>query len=174
MGRPPIGKKAMTTAERVRRYWLKQAAAEMEKPSAAADARIRELEAELAAAKARIQKLELDMAAQAQALREERARRAPRPRSEPRSESPPPPPSDEALVRRNKAQQTEIRNLKARLDAVYLARMDFKTMSAIAKPLSPDHRKHQTRAELDKDLDVACRAFTAWKADKDRANRKGR
>ena len=137
MGRKPIGKVAMSGAERVRRYWLKQVTAEMEKPSAAADARIRELEKELAAAKARIQKLELDTSAQAQALREERARRAPRPRSEPRSESPPPPPSDEALVRRNKAQQREMRNLKARMSAMIHARMDFKTMAAIAETTIP-------------------------------------
>jgi hypothetical protein len=50
MGRPPIGAKAMTTAERVRRYWMRQAAAEQL-------TKIAELEKKLAQAHARIEQL---------------------------------------------------------------------------------------------------------------------
>jgi hypothetical protein len=50
MGRPPIGARAMTTAERVRRYWFKKAAPEQL-------IRIAELEKKLAQAHARIEAL---------------------------------------------------------------------------------------------------------------------
>jgi hypothetical protein len=48
MGRPPIGERAMTAAEKRRRYRLKHRAGKPEpKHSAPQPARIRELEAEL-------------------------------------------------------------------------------------------------------------------------------
>jgi hypothetical protein len=50
MGRPPIGAKAMTTSERVKRYWLRHAAHEQ-------GARIAELERKLARAHAQIEEL---------------------------------------------------------------------------------------------------------------------
>ena len=50
MGRPPIGAKAMTTAERVRRHYFKKAAPEQL-------IRIAELETKLAQAHARIEAL---------------------------------------------------------------------------------------------------------------------
>ena len=69
MGRPPVGKTAMTGAERQRRYWLKrQADKPVTKPvaklaSAAADvAQIAALNKELARAKARIAELEIGRA----------------------------------------------------------------------------------------------------------------
>ena len=47
--------------------------------------------------------------------------------------------------------------------------MNFATQSAIAKCLHPDTRKHVTEADKDK----AFKGFTSWKADKDKARRKG-
>jgi len=46
--------------------------------------------------------------------------------------------------------------------------MSFATMSAIAKVVHPDTRKQATEADLDR----ACKLFTAWKADKDKARRR--
>jgi hypothetical protein len=47
-------------------------------------------------------------------------------------------------------------------------RMPFAIQSAIAKCLHPDHKpSEEQRAE-------ACRLFTSWKADKDKAHRTGR
>jgi hypothetical protein len=63
MGRPPIGKTAMTGAERVRLYRLRHGA-NKPKPKSGADnaaAKIDALEKELAAAKARIAKLTDEM-----------------------------------------------------------------------------------------------------------------
>jgi hypothetical protein len=45
--------------------------------------------------------------------------------------------------------------------------MSFATMSAIAKVVHPDTRRQATEADLDR----ACKLFTAWKADKDKARR---
>jgi len=106
-----------------------------------------------------------------------RQQRAERP---PKATKPPLPP-DEARERRIKALTTESRNLKAKLRVMAehyreglatAGGMPFATQSAIAKILHPDERKHWTRAELDTRLDDACKKFTAWKADKDRAARK--
>jgi hypothetical protein len=46
--------------------------------------------------------------------------------------------------------------------------MSFQTMSAIARTLHPDSKPSEAeRAE-------ACKLFTAWKSDKDRARRQAR
>jgi hypothetical protein len=58
MGRPPIGKVAMTGAERTRLYRERQP-----KP-VTIDARIRELEKELARERARVRKLESELEGQ--------------------------------------------------------------------------------------------------------------
>src|SRR5262245_12751987 len=65
MGRPPIGKRAMTSTERVHRYRQRHARAPETKPETKLDGhtealerRIGELQAELQAAKARIRELE--------------------------------------------------------------------------------------------------------------------
>jgi hypothetical protein len=100
------------------------------------------------------------------------------PGNKPKAAKPPLPP-DEARDRRIKALATENRNLKAKLRIMQeryndgLAKaggMSFATQSAIAKVLHPDTRKQATEAELDK----ACKLFTSWKADKDKAQRHAR
>jgi hypothetical protein len=210
MGRPPIGERAMTEAERKRRLRalakarIAEQAAKLEpgKPVSPDNAelakepaqRIAELEQggqakaradeitalkkELAQAKEHITEMGLQYAAQRQAFRDEWKRRLAT--VKPRAEKPPLPP-DEVRDRRIKALTTEVQNLKAQVRHMKqhaedvqgkTGSMSFPTMSAIAKVLQPEQRKHLTRRELDEKLDVACKAFTAWKADNDKARRR--
>jgi outer membrane murein-binding lipoprotein Lpp len=192
MGRPPIGERAMTEAERKRRLraLAKARIAEQVKPAssdhaalvkelAQAKARIAELtkagvdeitalKEELAQAKEHITEMGLQYAAQRQAFRDEWKRRMAT--AKPRAEKPPLPP-DEVRDRRIKALTTEVQNLKAQVRHMKqhaedvqgkTGSMSFPTMSAIAKVLHPEQRKHLTRRELDEKLDVACKAFNAW------------
>lgn len=156
MGRPPVGRVAMTGAERTRLYRLKHATA---KPSAVAalaeaNAIITALQKELAAAKAE-PKINID------ALRTHRANLA----------------AGVALkaeVRRlkttNKKLREEIQYLKLEVAAgpPEVGSMSFRTMSAIANVLHPD------RKPTDADREHACKLFTAWKADKDKARRQAK
>jgi hypothetical protein len=138
----------------------------------AGDREIAALRQELAQAKARIRELTLERAAQAQASRDEMRRRP----AKPKAEKPPLPP-DEERDRRIKALTTENRNLRGKVrhleqhfeDGIaHAGGMNFATQSAIAKCLHPDHTpSEEQRAE-------ACRLFTSWKADKDKAQRKAR
>jgi hypothetical protein len=188
MGRPPIGERAMTAAEKMRRYRARKfgnkppvtkstatqidpAATRQRIDSAIAplEARVRELEAELARERGRAKMLEEGLK-----LAQRQARAA----SPPKAAKPPLPP-DEARDRRIKALTTENQNLKAKLrymadrynDGLATAGgMSFKTQSAIAKVLHPDTRNNATGA----DKDEAFKRFTAWKADKDKAGRQAR
>jgi hypothetical protein len=168
MGRPPIGKVAMTSTERVHRFRAKH---RQDKPEtkqsatavAALEARVRELEAELARERQRREDAEGEMLGQ---------RFAPKPRAaKPRAEKPPLPP-DEERDRIIKNLKTRVRNLTAELDAEREwhkhkadGSMNFQTMSAIANALHPDRKPSEAEREK------ACKAFTAWKADKDKARR---
>ena len=157
MGRPPIGKIAMTAAERVRRHRLKRGpvtkrAAET---ASAAAARLaeenRRLAAELAAAMERIQ-----------AFRNERKRRT--------APKPAPPTPDEARDRQLKGLKTANASLRAKLrymeqhyqDAIASAGgMPRKTKNVIDMVLHPDTRNNATEA----DKDLACKLWNSWKDD---------
>lgn len=172
MGRSPIGTTAMSSTERSRRRRAalrgdaperqSGASAEQARELERAGARIAELEAELATAKD-------EALAQAQAFRDEWARRAAKPKAE---KAPLPP--DEERDRQIKALKTANQNLRRKNifltqyydDAIALVGgMPFATQSAIAKCLHPDHTPSEAeRAD-------ACRLFNAWKADKDKAKR---
>jgi|SRR6516225_3265543 hypothetical protein len=166
----------MTPAEKMRRYRArkfgnKPPVTKSHAAVAPLEARIRELEAELVHERTRTKMLESGL----QNLR--RQQRVERP---PKAAKPPLPP-DEARDQRIKALTTQVRNLKTELrivrqhfDSEIAERggMNFQTMSAIAKALHSDYRKHLTRAELDAELDEACKLFTSWKADKDKARRR--
>jgi hypothetical protein len=184
MGRPPIGKVAMTSTERVHRFRAKHRQDKPEtkletKQSAALEAKIRELEAELARERqrhensdARVRKLEAELARERTRCKmlEEGLVAAPRPReSKPKVEKPPLPP-DEQRERIIKGLRTQVRNLRAERDYIISTRigvMTFKTQNAIAKVLHPDSREHASEA----DKDEAYKLFNAWKADKDKAHR---
>jgi len=155
---------------------LREAASQID-PAAVTklEARIRELETELARERKQREDAEGEMLGQ---------RFAPKPRaaSPPKAAKPPLPP-DEVRDRRIKALETANRNLRQRisLDEIHYkdglataGGMSFKTQSLIAKVLAPDQRKHWTRTELDARLDEACKAFTSWKYDKDKARRDGK
>jgi len=225
MGRPPIGKVAMTATERVHRFRAKHRA-DKPKPGATDSTTLRGLEAEIArereawrekleaaaekfrqlrakfvkieaelahadeTAKAQQQKLEArirELEAELAALKAELAdsvgaRFAPGQRepTKPKAEKPPLP-LDEERDRQIKGLKTRVRNLTSELHAQREwhrrkadGSMSFQTMSAIAKALHPEQREHWTRAELDAALDEACKAFMAWKADKDKARRRDR
>jgi hypothetical protein len=179
MGRPPIGKVAMTGAERVRRYRLKHGADKPVTKPVTKPARedATRWQAEVAALKAENERLrkELtesreDMLAQTVQFRDELKRRA----AKPKAEKPPLSP-DEARDRRIKALAAEVRNLKGQLRGERLLHseallrvggMSFATMSAIAKALHPD--RESTAAERD----TALKLFTAWKSDSHKARRK--
>ena len=174
MGRKPIGKIAMTHAERTRKYREKHG---LDKPAAKPapastaplEARIRELEAELAAAKARIDELR----AERLAFRFGSKRRG---EAKPKAEKPPLPP-DEERERTIKALRTEVRNLKAErrhLTEHFNSKiadkggMNFPTMTAIAKCLHPDHAPSEAERE------AAFKLFSQWKADDGKAQRRAR
>src|SRR5262249_6309501 len=112
MGRPPIGERAMTAAEKQRRYRERKFGNRppVTKPSAAAaanlEARIRQLEAGLVHERTRIKMLEAGLQA---------ARRAERQRVESPKASKPLLPPDEARDRRIKALTTQVRNLRTEL-----------------------------------------------------------
>jgi hypothetical protein len=166
MGRRPVGKVAMTGAERQRRYWLKRRAVKpAPKPGGTAAAEIEALQKELAAAKAEITALKDDLLHARLAFRFGPKRREP---AKPKTERPPLPP-DEERERQIKTLKTRVRNLTAELhmirewkEAAKNSGMSFATRSAIMKPLHPDSRKHLTEAELQAALDSAGKAFTAW------------
>jgi uncharacterized protein YggU (UPF0235/DUF167 family) len=197
MGRPPIGERAMTEAERKRRLRALAKARLAEQPEPVsrdhavlvkelvqAKARIAKLEQggqanadeitalkkELAAAKEHITEMGLQYAAQRQAFRDEWKRRMAT--AKPRAEKP-----------RIKALTTENQNLKAKLrhmeghynDRIVKAGdLPPSTKIAFDKVLQPDARRHMSRAELDAALDGICTLWNAWTDDKDRAHRKGR
>jgi chromosome segregation ATPase len=218
MGRPPIGKRAMTSTERVHRHRAKlraskpapEASASLEDAArwqaeiAAQQARIRELETELKhererreaaetkAAKAaprdnkdeQIAALRNELAAAKARIEEMRRERvafrfgseSKRQEAKFKTEKPPLPP-DEERDRRIKALTTQNRNLRAemrhmgewhRSEMSKVGGMSFATQGALAKVLHPDTRKQATEAQIDE----ACRLFTAWKADKDKARRR--
>jgi hypothetical protein len=189
-----------TNAERQRRYIerlkarAKDAAATvsnaaLEKELAQAKARNAELERELTSERERRQAAEAaprdnkddriaELEAEIRGLRLH-IRFGPKRRpAEPKAEKPPLPP-DEERDRIIKGLKTRVRNLTAELHHEWehaekvqsqTGAMDFRTTSAIAKCLFPDQRHNATEADKDK----ACRAFTAWKADSDKARRKAR
>jgi hypothetical protein len=182
MGRPPIGKTAMTDAERMRRYRLKRA-----KP-AAKPANIAALAQELAAARARIAALEAELrAVEFVAAREELraaelgaelgARFAPKPRpAKPRAAKPPLPP-DEVREQRIKAQATQIQNLKTKMahmaqlysEAIEKAGgMPRATQLTLDKALHPDTRRHMTEAQW---LEAA-QLWNAWKTSNSKVRRR--
>jgi hypothetical protein len=76
------------------------------------------------------------------------------------------------LKRENKKMQEEILTLTMTAAARPKTdgSMSFKTKSLIAKCLHPDSRNDATEA----DKDEACKLFTAWKSDKDKARRRTR
>jgi hypothetical protein len=187
MGRPPIGKVAMTGAERTRLYRLKHGTTKsVPKPSADNAAEIAALRKELAQAKARIAELEKAGAVAADEvarLKDELytarmesvgARFAPRPRAtKPKAEKPPLPP-DEVRDRQIKALKTRLRNVTSELHASreWHARktpgaMPFRTRGALMKCLHPDQRGNATEA----DKDEACKLFTSWTGDSNKARR---
>jgi hypothetical protein len=188
MGRPPIGKVAMTGAERTRLYRLKHATAKP-RPKLSTDnaaATIDTLQKKLATAEARI----AEQAAEVARLKDELyaarmesvgERFAPKRRAaKPKTEKPPLPP-DEERERIIKGLRTRVRNLMSELHATReharevqskTGGMDFQTMSALAKALHPDHKS--SAAEWEALRDKAFKLFTAWKADSDKARRQAR
>lgn len=154
MGRPPIGKTAMTGAERTRLYRLKRGKPE---PKRKLDAGLAALERE----RARVRELEAELA------RERTRTKMPKPAK------PPLPPDEkrEQIIRGLRTQVSKLTELNhmivSRIGAVS---MSVKTQNAIAKVLHPDSRKHASEANKDD----AYKAFNAWKADKDKAERQGR
>ena len=161
MGRPPIGKVAMTGAERTRLYRrrLGPVTKPVTKPAGPShDALVQELveaRAEIGLLRQRIQDLEKALG------------NKPKPKSEPK---PSLDPGSEA-ARQIKALKTRVRNLQDQLAMerntfLKLGRMDFATRSLIAKVLHPE-------ATLsDKVRDDAYKAFTAWTADSKVAGRR--
>ena len=154
-----------TNAERQRRYIAKlKAAAAQPRPVTNG-----KLEEELAQAQARIAEMEEEVRGLRLHIRFGPKRRA----AKPKAEKPPLPP-EEARDRRIKALTTENQNLKKHV--LYLLEhsrdgsgsMSFATQSAIAKCLHPDHSPSEA------DRATACRLFTSWKADNNKAQRKAR
>jgi hypothetical protein len=174
MGRRPIGKTAMSGAERIRRWRERHPKKPTpEKAGIAAAllrARVHELEGELARERQRRKDAEGRMLGQAQAFRDERARHKP-------EAARPPLPPDEARDRRIKSLATENKNLKAKLayfkqwyeaGLATAGGMSFETQSAIAKALHSDRQPSET------DQANALKLFNAWKANKDKARRKAK
>jgi hypothetical protein len=178
MGRPPIGKVAMTGAERTRLYRLKHATAKpAPKPTTAA------LERELAAAKARIAELEKAnavAAAEIATLKAECWVLRERKPAKPKAEKPPLPP-DEQRDRQIKGLTTANRNLRMKLaqreqhyqDAIaHAGGMPRETRTAFDKLFQPDARINATLADLTKKLDAAAPLWNTWKNDNDKARRR--
>jgi hypothetical protein len=173
MGRPPIGKVAMTGAERVRRFRAKQRAEQpvternetpVTKQGAADGAEIERLKAENERLRKELTAAREDVAAQAMQFRDELKRRAAKPKAE---KAPLPP--DEVRERQIKSLQTRVRNLTAELHAAREwhrkkadGTMSFATMSAISKALHPD------RELSEEERSTAFKLFNAWKSDKGR------
>jgi predicted RNase H-like nuclease (RuvC/YqgF family) len=177
MGRPPIGKVAMTGLERLHKHRAKFRANKPETKRNETQARVHdwtvglleahivELQAELSRERTRSKMFEAGL---------QNLQRQQRAESKPKAERPPLPP-DEERERIIKGLKTRVRNLTAELrhthewyGRLHDGKMSFETMSVIAKVLHPDRQPSETeRAE-------ACRQFTAWKADKDKARRQGR
>jgi hypothetical protein len=92
--------------------------------------------------------------------------------TKPKADKPPLPP-DEERDRQIKALKTRVQNLTAELKATREWKgggdsMNFVTMSAISKCLHPDHEASE------EERTAGFKLFTAWKADKAKAQRKGR
>ena len=144
MGRPPIGKRAMSSAERQRRYWQRVLQGEAAQPDAAAKAQNAALEQELARARQRIAELEAAVGTQrqpppfphprtaaewealkAKATAERKAKRAAARRAVAGVQEPPDVPTllaeNESLTQQLKATRTQIRNLKGQIS--YFTRM---------------------------------------------------
>jgi hypothetical protein len=182
MGRPPIGKVAMTNTERSRRYRAGLATKpHATKPATKSHATkpaepATKLDPDIASLKARIAELEkerdnrgLKLDYENAALRQEVARLEKLRKA--KAEKPPLPP-DEIREKQISALKTRVRNLQAQnADLLQVSGTNRQTMGLIAKVLHPDTRKNMTKAELDTALDEACRAFMAWKSDRDRARR---
>ncbi len=175
MGRPPIGKTAMTGAERVRRWRHLHAAdqpvTKVTKLEPAAVARCAALERELAAAQVRIRELNHAMLAQAEAFHEEWKRR-----TSGKAEKPALPP-DEIRDRRIKALTTQVANLKLELrytrahsdEAIAKAGgLPRATENAIDMVLHPDQRRNATEA----DKDETYKLWNAWRSSRRKAQRR--
>jgi hypothetical protein len=144
VGRPPIGKRAMSSAERQRRYWQRVLQGEAAQPDAAAKAQSAALEQELARARQRIAELEAAVGTQrqpppfphprtaaewealkAKATAERKAKRAAARRAVAGVQEPPDVPTllaeNESLTQQLKATRTQIRNLKGQIS--YFTRM---------------------------------------------------
>ena len=144
MGRPPIGKRAMSSAERQRRYWQRVLQGEAAQPDDAAKAQSAALEQELARARQRIAELEAAVGTQrqpppfphprtaaewealkAKATAERKAKRAAARRAVAGVQEPPDVPTllaeNESLTQQLKATRTQIRNLKGQIS--YFTRM---------------------------------------------------
>jgi hypothetical protein len=188
MGRPPIGKTAMTGAERTRLYRLKRGAAKpVTKPvTKTGGTGAAALQKELAGAKARIEELEKAgavAAAKIAALKAElhetlgnRFVPGEHEPARPKADKSPLPP-DEVRERRIKALTTQVRNLKQLLsvheqhyaEAVTAAGgMLPETRRAIDKVLHPDSRATEA------DRNEACKGWNVWKNDNDKARRRRR
>jgi len=150
MGRPPIGKVAMTAAERVQRYRLKHG---LIKPPSEAQVRIAELTQKLKEANAQIAQLKGAL-------------------TKPKTKKPPLPP-DEARERKIKALTTQVQNLRTVIQAIVgRASMPRATLNAIAKALHPDRKLSEAEREAEREM--ALKLFTSWKADKDMVARRAR
>jgi hypothetical protein len=171
MGRRPIGKVAMTAAERVQR-WRQKHGLDKPKPASRPDAALVQ---ELAQAKARVAELEKANTALKAELHDTLAARfAPKPRAvKPKVEKPPLPP-DEARERTIKGLRTRVRNLTQELEHYHqhmlgrLGIMSRKTRIAIDKVVHPDTRDRATEEERDE----AAKGWNAWKNDNDKARRR--
>jgi hypothetical protein len=201
MGRPPIGKQAMSGAERTRRYREKfRHSQPVTKQPQAADgalaARVRELEAEIerlkgAQAKAarldklkpRLDELELVAIRELKAeLARERARRKALAKSlewwkQQRSPAAtpkaekPPLPPDEARDRQIKSLKTANQNLRQRLAWSERLAQERGTMSFKAMA-AISKALHEDHEPTEAERGEAIRAFNAWKADANKARRK--
>ena len=135
---------------------------------------LQQAKAELAQAKARITELEEEINGLRLHIRFGPKRRA----AEPKAEKPPLPP-DEQRERIIKGLKTANQNLRRKLHHMERhaedmqrekGQMPFRTRGAILKVLHPDQRGNAT--EVDKD--EACRLFTSWTGDDNKARRQAR